>query len=694
MATVTHANIHVQNGQETGDSSRMALHVLPKRGLRAGETLVMFLDFPEAPANVCADVMKVLQEGYANAPGGVTSALRLAIKLANDRLINANRGAPKPMEGSITCAVVGESSVVLAQCGPALAYVRTHEGVFERIEPQGAAAEQQVGRSSTIDIFFDNVAHQEGTIYVLTGVYSYPQQNDRMVAACMGKGDAETVAAFLNVNVKQSIAGMVFEVLQGEPAVVVEEVRSARPARPTRPETTDASPIEQSEPKAAKSGRPKMPTAARKPMLSPELQAGVSQAFRSMRDGLATLGGRMLPDPAAAPPSLPERVRSKQFLTVAAMVLLPIIIVSVAVPLYLEFSGEAQRRETKRTIEAQLAAAQQAREPADVRMKWATLQQQVSEYAVKYPEYAADFSEVQVQARGQLDALAKIVRVAAVPIVQFEAVGRNRVASSAMGAYVLNTDVGTANYLPLNDDHTALAPNGRPVSLQFIDVDEVNRGLTDIVWATNSESRWRTEGAVLFGSQGVYEYSSATTRASPWKIAAADETRPARTTAGEIYNGTIYLLDGEIGQIWKYVIGGESLKSEAPYFRSAFESLKGAIDLGIDGAVYVLTQNGTVQKFFNKAPQPFSITGLPEPIGRAAALVVTGGDPERGNVYVLDAQAGSVLEFDKKGVFVRQYRGVGDEFVDATDLAVDTARRTGYVVMSQRLYTFKLQTNP
>ena len=94
------------------------------------------------------------------------------------------------------------------------------------------------------------------------------------------------------------------------------------------------------------------------------------------------------------------------------------------------------------------------------------------------------------------------------------------------------------------------------------------------------------------------------------------------------------------------MIGGESLKSEAPYFRSAFESLKGAIDLGIDGAVYVLTQNGTVQKFFNKAPQPFSITGLPEPIGRAAALVVTGGDPERGNVYVLDAQAGTVLPAD------------------------------------------------
>ena len=160
MATVTHANIHVENGQESGDSSRMAVHVLPKRGARAGETLVMFLDAPNAPANVCAAVLKMLRDGYANAPGGVTSALRLAIKLANDHLVEVNRGATRPIEGSITCAVVGDASAVLAQCGPALTYVRTTEGVFERIEPQGVAAGQLVGRSSTVDVYFDNVAHQ------------------------------------------------------------------------------------------------------------------------------------------------------------------------------------------------------------------------------------------------------------------------------------------------------------------------------------------------------------------------------------------------------------------------------------------------------------------------------------------------------------------------------------------------------
>jgi len=322
------------------------------------------------------------------------------------------------------------------------------------------------------------------------------------------------------------------------------------------------------------------------------------------------------------------------------------------------------------------------------------IQQQVAAYETKYPEHAADFGEVRAQARTQIDALVKTTRVKASRIAQFEAPGRHRVAASAMGVYGLNVDQGTASYTPLNDDHTAVSTQAAPVSLPFTDVQETNRRLVDIAWATNNDSRWRTEGAVMFGEQGVYEYSSATTRAAPRTIAATDDARPARVVAGEIYNSTIYLLDAEVGQIWKYTVDGQQLQSAQPYFRAAFEPLKGAVDLGIDGAVYVLTQNGAVQKFFNRAPQPFAITGLPEPIGRPAALVVTGGDPERGNVYILDAQAGSIFEFDKKGVFLRQYRGDGDEFVDATDLSVDMARRTGYVVTKEFLFTFKLQAAP
>lgn len=708
MATVTYANIHVENGQESGDSSRMAVHVLPKRGGRAGETLVMFLDAPNAPANVCAAVLKMLRDGYANAPGGVTSALRLAIKLANDSLMEFNRGATRPIEGSITCAVVGDASVVLAQCGPALTYVRTTEGVFERIEPQGVAAGQLVGRSSTVDVYFDNVAHQAGTIYVLSGARSYPQPNDRLVAACMSKGDAETVAAYLNVNVKQTMAGVVFEVsLQDAAAASEEEEESVPMPTASSPSSSSATgkgaaagarrhaPAPEPEPEPVAASRPTSSAGApRRPLISPELRDRLGRMLFGLRDGLMRLGGRLHPDPQAALPPSPARVSSTRFLTVAAMVLLPIVVISIAVPFYLEFSGEAERRETKQRIEAQLAEAQAARDPADVRTKWTALQAEVEAYGAKYPEYAADFSEVRTQARAQIDALVKIVRVNASRIVGLQVAGRHRVAASAMGVYELSVDDGVASYTPLNDDHTAVAAQAQPVLLPFTDEQQASRALVDIAWATNNDSRWRTEGAVMFGTDGVYEYSSATTRAAPRRISAGDEGRPSRVVAGEIYNSTIYLLDAEVGQIWKYSVDGEQLKSAQPYFRAAFEPLKGAVDLGIDGAVYVLLQNGSVQKFFNRSPQPFAITGLPEPIGSPVAMVVTGGDPERGNVYVLDAKAGSVLEFDKKGVYLRQYRGNGDEFAGATDLAVDMARRTGYVVTENNLFTFKLQAGP
>lgn len=699
MAKVTHANIHVENGQQVGDSSRMAVHVLPQRGPRTGETLVMFLDLPGAPLNVCGDMLRALQEGYANAPGGVTSALRLAIKLANDRLLNANRGAASPLTGSLTCALVGEESVVLAQCGPALTYVRTSEGAFERIEPQGAAAEGKLGSSQTIDVFFDNVAHQEGTIYVLTGAHSYPQQNDRLVSACMSKGDAETVAAYLNVNVKQSMAGLAFEVDLAEPNAVDEDDEDDDDDDKqvnTAPPVTSFSRQSAPSAKKADAGRPAAPppqqqqAVGRRPLLTQEAKDGIRAAFGALWDGLATLGERMLPRGTPRPAmTLSQRVRSRQFLAVAAMVLLPIVIVSISVPFYLQISGEAERMEMKRTIQAQIAAAQAARAPNDVREQWSVLQKSVGEYAMKYPEHAAEFSDVQTQARSQLDGLAKIARVQPATIVRFAEAARYRVASSAMGVYALNTANGTASYTPLNDDHTAL--NGNAVQLQFTDVEEINRSLTDIAWATNSASRWRTEGAVLFGANGVYEYSSATMRASPWKIGADSSARPTAVQAGELYNNVLYLLDGVVGQIWKYKISTDKLTPDAPYFRAPFDALKGAVDLGIDGAVYVLTQNGSVQKFFGAAPQPFAIVGLPEPMRRPTALVVTGGDPERGNVYILDEQAGAVYEFDKRGMFIRQYRGMQDEFVGATDLAVDMARRTGYIVTNELLYTFKLQ---
>ncbi len=75
-------------------SRRIAVQLAGKRTSRPGETLVIFMDLPAASPSMCADIARTLSDGYWRAPGGVTTALRLALSLANDRLIELNRGVP------------------------------------------------------------------------------------------------------------------------------------------------------------------------------------------------------------------------------------------------------------------------------------------------------------------------------------------------------------------------------------------------------------------------------------------------------------------------------------------------------------------------------------------------------------------------------------------------------------------------
>ncbi len=219
MATVSHASIHVYNGEELGETPQLSVQILGKRGPRSGETLLVFLDLPGASPSTCTDIIRVLTDAYAHAPGGVTSALRLSIKVANERAVQLNKGAlpAQRVEGSLSCAVVNDESVVLAQAGPAIAYVCTLDGAFERIGPQGAAGQQLIGQTGVPDVSFDNVTHQAGSLYILTGDRSYSNQSDSLIQRCLQRANAMSAgvtriaAGFINANIKNGrMTGVVF----------------------------------------------------------------------------------------------------------------------------------------------------------------------------------------------------------------------------------------------------------------------------------------------------------------------------------------------------------------------------------------------------------------------------------------------------------------------------------------------------
>lgn len=689
MANVTFSAINVANGVELGDTPQVSMQPASRRSAHGGESLIIFLDFPNASPSVCADVARALSDGFARAPGGVTSALRLAIKLANDRVMQLNTGAPpsQRLEGSLSCALISGEGVVIAQAGPALAFARSATGAFEVIAPNSEVAGQSVGASHAVDVEFNNFAPQPGDVFVLTGTRSCAGVSDALINACMGKGDARFVAGYLNANVKQGRMTGVALTLGDAPA----------PRAASAPAVTAAPPASRAEPApvvaaaASAAGQSAGPSAVAQ--VGESVKSGVNQAAKSIQRSVTSFGGRLLPQ--ETPAEAAQRSRTATFLLAAIAVLIPILVAVVVAILYFQLSGEAERMQMRNAALAQVQAASGAADPAQARSDWGQALELIATYETQNPEDAATFNAAKAEARARLDQIGQITRVQPVLLTPLEGSAPRRAAASALGVYVLTPESRSAEYHVLNAERNGTTGKKVPIELGASADMTATAGVADVAWATTINDRWRTEGAIFFGTDAVYEYSSATGRSMPIKIPTTADATPQQVSAGELYNNTVYLLDTGIGQIWRYPAGVDGLAEGNSYFGSPFSTLRDGVDLTIDGAIYVLKSNGAILKYFNRRPLDFATTGLPELPQRTVAIAVSDtSDPNRGVLYVLDAGTGAVIELSKTGQFIRQYRGANDEFIDAQDMSFDGTSNTLYVSTRDRLFSFIAQPPP
>ncbi|MCS6772775.1 MAG: hypothetical protein RMM31_01035 [Anaerolineae bacterium] len=686
MIYCSYSTIHVVNGDELGDSPQIVARTVTRRGGEA-ETLLIFLDFPNASPSTCADLARTLVDGFSRAPGGVTAALRLAISLVNDRAAQLNRGAlpQRRVEGSLCCALVGKDSVLLAQAGPSLAFARAANGAFEVIQPDFKGAPQIVGVAQHIDVYFNNFAAQVGDTFVLTGARSTEGVSVRLVEVCMSKGDARMVAGYLNANVKQGrMVGIALSVDRSaaEGAPMGEQV-SARPQVSTPKPRSQPSPL-------PLHSRPTEPTiqAPRLDLggISETMRAAATQAAHAAQRSFSALSSKLLPDdpPTAVLPTPSHRSITLALASIA--LILPVFIAAAVGVLYFQFSGEAERLQRRANAQALIEQAQRAQTPEEIRTRWERAIRAIGEYEALTPQDFSTFAAARREARQRLDKLSQIERIRPVLLVEFGTQARRRISASALGVYVLDPDSSTAEYYLLDRERFSVL--GNKVAINF--TSPPGR-LADIAWATAANNRWRTEGAVLFSEQQVFEYSSATARAVPMPVPANPDAAPVKVQSGELFNNTVYLLDVGVGQIWRYPLSGDTLSAGNAYFRSPYRRLQDSVDFTIDGAIYVLQRNNAIHKYFNRQPVPFNLMGLPEPFQRAVALSATGLDQNTGSLLVLDASTGGVFELSKNGQFIRQLRGEADEFVGAVDLSFNEASRTLYVATLDRLYVTKLE---
>ncbi len=153
-----------------------------------------------------------------------------------------------------------------------------------------------------------------------------------------------------------------------------------------------------------------------------------------------------------------------------------------------------------------------------------------------------------------------------------------------------------------------------------------------------------------------------------------------------VYIGNVYVLDKDGKQINKFVQTSSGF-GQANYFAGdSSPDLSNATSIAIDGSIWILFKDGTIEKFTKGKADTFSITGLDKGFS-SPTRIYTAVDFD--NVYILDSGNSRVVVLDKTGNYKAQYQT--DILKNASDFEVLEKDKKIYVLSSDKIYQIDLK---
>src|SRR5512136_920046 len=163
--------LHITRGVRQSPSRATATLVAPRHAARgrASDQLLVLVDLRGPEPLPYQAVIDRIGATYWRTPGSVTAALRAALVVTNDWLMDQNIQAQVTdrVHAGISCGVLRarEAEVFIAQAGPAATYV-AHHGQVERFPARQVTA-QALGISRSLDVRFSRAVLSPGDVVLL-----------------------------------------------------------------------------------------------------------------------------------------------------------------------------------------------------------------------------------------------------------------------------------------------------------------------------------------------------------------------------------------------------------------------------------------------------------------------------------------------------------------------------------------------
>jgi hypothetical protein len=609
---------------------------------------------------------KLSGEAFYGTPGTVTSALREAAAIVNDRLIDSNQSdeAPTHLQGSLLTAILRGGDLYIGQSGMGQA-ILIRPGQVVRFHSD-EASQRPLGISLAPFVRYHHLEVLPGDLLILSSVspelwsdstlsglttLELDQAIDRLVAA-----SNQDLNGLLARIVPQGQAGLQpsFSEFGSENAMGGPPAAASLP-RGTIPRMTST----------RRRGGPSLELFAKR--LRARSTAGFTRVLAILSEGLTRLA------PGLAEPLHPDAL-SRRILAATAIGV-PVVIVSIAALIYFGKGRSEQFQLNLNQAMAAVAAAQLKESPDEARNDW--------ENAMHYLNLSGRYGDsnqyqmLRQEVQEVLDELNLIVRLEFRPLVSggfgsdAEITG---MAASSTDIYILDA----ANQVIRHAWGTPERGFDIDSTFQCWDSRNTYDSLStplDIV-VQRAPGALGAEGVVAIDEDGTLLYCAAERQPALAQLTPPD-LGWGRIQAIDVFGDNLYILDPVINAVWIYeASGGFFSGTPELYFVEEVRDLKSAIDLALaQDELVILYADGRVDRCrrFREAAEEggrqFRVECEAEPFfqddrpGRESSAQIPGAvpvdmtysAPPEPSLYFLDLLSNSVFHYSMRLVYQGQY---------------------------------------
>ncbi len=712
----------------------------PDAPREAGDLLVVLVELSPAMPHRAREVRTLAAEVYWHSSGSIIARLRRALTEANRYLIHRNESSPPEAQaaGSITCALFRGEELFLGQVGAANAFLQSPGRPPElfprqsRLFPLGAALPPVI-----------NVGYAElvpgSTLLLATGELAESRAQGLWAETLAAwQGDEQSLEGIEAMMAQAQASGtMVFVRCEAEPPRPEEKPRrrpglfsrrrpaavaplpaareEASPPQPAPPALQPAEPTAAEAEPAVEEAPPSAPQPAsgtrgprwRAPAfthtwgerLKAALHSGRKPALPKphlppLRPLLHEVGDLLLPRPPQGGGRRRRPVPAEQSLVMGGLTLgFLLVIFFITLTTYLQ-EGGAQRASVllQEAREAQATAYAQQTEEA-----W----EEVVELCDRILALDPQNEEAQVlrkQAQTALDALSQAALLQARPLLTLGSSRQVRHLLVAKGwLYLLDPDRDTLIAYQLGADGLTLQGEAPLTVLQKGQTifGEPVGDLVDMAWLEPTTG-YKGGALFIYGDGGVlYTYEpDLGPESCTLTHLSGEPLPPASVTAMDTFGNALYLLQRQSNQILKYQPhNGLYDNPPRPYFApSAAPPLAEALDMAIDGRIYLLMGSGALEAYSEGVLDPSFEMEVPPGDDFKPRVMTMERDPTEGRFYLVDPEQERIAVLDKRGHFLHQYRLEGEALRSTEAIAVGEEPYVLYLLMEDGLYAAPFPT--